>query len=96
MYGRECRAADRWQPGCGARLEACCSCWIVLVGLRWLAANEALSLAVANTAPVFSLLPLRFVHDPGLQSVTPAVVTVLLAAHIVLGIYAVLYTNGTD
>lgn len=95
---------DRSVPGCEegtvTAINTRRSSMIVVAGCRlaiavpavmWLGANDRLSFTVALIALFLTEAPMRLLRDPPLRDVTAAVTALLLAAHIVLGMYLALY-----
>ena len=71
-----------------------CRVAISLAGLYWFMKSDQIQLGIAIVALTLTALPGRFIRDRPLRSVTTAVVAVLLAAHIVLGMLGALYETS--
>ncbi len=67
---------------------------IAATGLLWLGSGDGPELGVAVVALVLTLLPARLVRESALRGATAAVLALLLAAHVVLGMHGGLYETS--
>lgn len=71
-----------------------CRAVIAIVGLAWLWTGQLAFAGVAAASLALSVLPARLVAAPSLRDAVRAVVAVLLAAHVALGMGAGLYESS--
>lgn len=75
-------------------LAAVCRLAIAATGLHWLATGNGLWAGVAAMALALTVIPVALIRDSQLRDATRAVVAILLAAHVALGMQGALYETS--